>query len=91
MVLSRGTKDSERQAGRREKGVVIKKKGGNVDPFGSLAIPEGSMALRPTLAGGLPLSRMLRVLVLVQGPPHLLIREMPRAYVQTIKHPKINW
>jgi hypothetical protein len=26
-------------------------------PFGSLAIPEGPMALRPTLADGLPLSR----------------------------------
>src|SRR5262245_22935279 len=26
-------------------------------PFGSLAIPLGPMALRPTLAGGLPLSR----------------------------------
>src|SRR5262249_8405866 len=26
-------------------------------PFGSLAIPEGPMALRPTLAAGLPLSR----------------------------------
>src|SRR5205823_1666923 len=26
-------------------------------PFGNLAIPEGPMALRPTLADGLPLSR----------------------------------
>jgi hypothetical protein len=27
------------------------------DPFGGLAIHEGPMALRPTLADGLPLSR----------------------------------
>src|SRR5262249_22294715 len=30
---------------------------GGLTPFGSLAIHKGPMALRPTLAGGLPLSR----------------------------------
>src|SRR5262249_52946900 len=30
---------------------------GGLRPFGSLAIPGGPMALRPTLSGGLPLSR----------------------------------
>src|SRR5947208_532652 len=30
---------------------------GGLTPFGSLAIHGGPMALRPTLAGGLPLSR----------------------------------
>src|SRR4051794_19590482 len=30
---------------------------GGLTPFGSLAIRGGPMALRPTLAGGLPLSR----------------------------------
>src|SRR4051812_29686050 len=30
---------------------------GGLIPFGGLAIPEGPMALRPTLADGLPLSR----------------------------------
>src|ERR1051325_5070936 len=32
--------------------------GRDADPFGSLAIPEGPMALRPTLADGLPFSRL---------------------------------
>src|SRR5262249_45717028 len=37
-------------------------------PFGNLAIPEGPMALRPTLADGLPLSRNPWLCTAPRGP-----------------------